>query len=208
MNSYNYRWYRPQRGFAQSRPFLIVFGIFILAGIPLLVLGMIGPGLGFIGMGLFFYALLIPQAAAVGRKYGIGPDGLRLKSASKVLDTPFGEIEYAVLLTKTESRSFMEKLYQSAVEAERQLDMRRWFKSNLRTAEVVRYLSVSVTGTDMRKGHSTNITSYSVNPDAELLLLKLVSGKVFLISPKGIREFYTDLIQKGISVRPYTAGEE
>jgi len=207
MNREIIEWYPPQRGFRQTRPFLIVFGVFILAGLAVLFSGLTGPGLALSGMGLIFYALILPQAAAVGKRYGLCQDLLILKTLTKENSIPLSEIESLALLSKDESRRFMEELYRSSVDAERQMNMSSWLRSQRRAGEVVRFLSVPVTGTEARRGHSTNITDYSVKPDAELLLLRLSPQRMLLVSPQDIRKFHLKLVQKGVSLRPYMIGE-
>lgn len=207
MNSDNYRFFSPRRGFRQSLPFIMIFGFFIILGIIPLSFGMTGAGLAVIGMGLFFYALILPQAAAAGRRYGIGGSGIILKSAFNSLAVPFDGIDSAALLSKCEGCRFMEELYRASAESERQMDIGAWYRSKRRSADVVRYLSVPVTGVEMRRGHLTDITSYSVRTSAELILLRLKMGGRILISPADAGTFYSELLSRGIAVQPAAAGE-
>ena len=207
MDSFECRWFAPQRGFRQTLPFIIVFGLFIIGGVLIILFGPAGPGIAVTCMGLFFYALIIPQAAAVGRKYGICVRQLQLKTLMSRKVITFGEIDSVALMSKAEGRRFMEELYRSSVDAERQMDLGRWLRSNRKSAEVIRYLSVPVTGTETRRGRATNITSYSVDPDAEMILLRLNAGGRLLISPADVTAFYSALVGKGAEARPVSSGE-
>ncbi|MBI9108842.1 MAG: hypothetical protein JEZ04_19020 [Spirochaetales bacterium] len=207
MNRDIYRWFSPQRGFRQVRPFLIVFGIFILAGFLPIIFGLTAQGIAVIGLGVLFYAFIIPSAAAWGRKYGLGDEKVLLKTAFSEKVLRFKDIASAALLSKDESRRFMEELYKSTVDSERQMDISSWYKSTRRAGDVVRYLSIPVTGTEIRRGYATNITDYSVRPRAELILLRTDAGGFILISPQNIRDFFNELLQKGVSNIPAAVGE-
>ncbi len=207
MYSDTYTNFKPRRGLRQSMPFIIVFGFITLCGIIPILVGMPGPGLALSGMGLVFLALILPGAAAAGKSYGIGGSSVRLKASAKEEVLQFAEIESVALLSKEESRRFMEELYLESVESQNRMDMGGWLRSNRRAGDVVRFLSVPVTGTEFRSGSQTRITSYSVKPDAQLILLRRKTGAKYLVSPYETVEFYRTLLQRGLRAVPAAAGE-
>ena len=207
MNDKGYTGFKPERGFRQVRVFIIVFSLFTLAGVVPLAFGLIGPGLALIIMGLAFLALVVPKAAAWGLSYGIDNEAVVLRSGRAGKRIAFIEIDSVALLTKEQAQSFMEELYYDAVQSEIRMDMGGWLRSNRAAGGVTRYLSIPVTGTEIRRGGPTNITSYSVNPGTKLLLIRMHSGERLLVSPLEINRFYTRLIQAGVDAVPYVKGE-
>ena len=201
-----YRWYKPRRGFRQTALFLAVFSVFPAGGTALLAAGLAAPGAVLLALGLGFYALILSQAAATGRRYGIGEDTVILKRPASEKVIRFDELESAAILNRLESRRFLEELYSTSVESERSLDLGSWLRSNRRTADITAYLSVPVTGTETRSGHSTNITSHSVKTSSEMLLLRTV-GQLLLISPDDTAGFHRSLLEKGVSDLPVVKGE-
>ena len=166
-----------------------------------------GPALAVMGMGIVFMLLILPGAAAWGMSYGISTNALILKRPQAGKRLYFNDIESIFMLSKEQARSFMEELYYDAVESERRMDMGGWLRSNRRAGEVTRYLSIPVTGTETRRGNTTNITSFSVRPDSRLILIREASGGKLLISPKKITELYTELVRAGLRTIPPEKGE-
>ena len=207
MQSDAYKYYKAQKGFRQILPFPAVFSIFLLFGLLPFFFNM--PTAGFIISGFCFSVLsgLLFKASGFGKKYAIGEKSVLLKCGRKTVNLSFDEIKSVSLLTKQEARSFLEEMHLASVTAERQLDFRGWIKSQCRSGEVVRFMSIPLTGTDQRAGHPANIIKYTVKPNEELILLRTLKSRYFLISPKNIRGFFNELETMGAAVEKAAAGE-
>ena len=136
------------------------------------------PTAGFIISGFCFSVLsgLLFKASGFGKKYAIGEKSVLLKCGRKTVNLCLDEIKYITLLSIQEARSFLEEMHLASVTAERQLDFRGWIKSQCRSGEVVRFMSIPLTGTDQRAGHPANIIKYTVKPNEELILLRTLKS--------------------------------
>ena len=82
---------------------------------------------------------------------------------------------------------------ESAIQSERNLDIKSWYKSNKMYGNFIKFCTVPIVQTRTSRGHCRNIVKFGTRTSGDFVLLHLSDGEGLLISPQETDAFIARL---------------
>lgn len=205
MEDFQYQYFRPQRSAKNVIIFLITFGLFAAGGLVLYlftrqIAGLIMGGLCVLALiGMTFKIL------AAGTRYGIGINRILIKNLYQRITINARDISSVSLLSREEVIQFFNKSYWPVVEAEKEMNIARWYRASKYYGMLTRFVSVPVVNSVTRSGAKSNITGFNTRVTGPAVLIQTSSHGFVFITPQDPEQYITRL--RGIGVREVRPGE-
>ncbi len=169
------------------------FGIFIPIGIIIYFLS--GDSQAFImsAFGIVPAVYLLYRVLSPGSEYSVGRDGVFLRNGSYKRLIPLSEVRGAAVLSEEQARDILSKYMFPSVESERERDIKQWYKSNKAYGCFTGFCTVPIVQEHVSAGNEINIVKFGTKVTGQFVIIKLVSGEEFLISPEDCSGFYEAL---------------
>ncbi len=203
MEDYNYQYFRPRRSAKNVIIFLLAFSLFAAGGLIIYLLsgylaGIIIAVLGFLALiGMAFKIL------AFSIRYGIGINSIFISNFFQKITINVRDITSVSLLSRDEVIQFFNKSYWPVVEAEREMNIARWYRASKYYGLLTRFVSVPVVNSVTGSGTKSNIRSFGTSVIGQAVLIQTVSHGFIFITPADPEQYVTRLRGLGIrEVRP------
>jgi hypothetical protein len=189
--------FRVRRTLKRAGIFLGVFGLFIPAGIVVLLFAEEkAAGVALIGFGAFVLLLLLLSILAPGSRYQVDGQGLLLKKGLSTRRIVFADIAGARVITEAETNVIVREYMTPAMASEAGLDLKGWYRSNKKYAGFVRYCTVPIVQSKTTAGNTLNIVAFSGKTSGDFVILRVASGEEFLLSPAEPAAFYQAILPR------------
>jgi hypothetical protein len=160
------------------------FGIFIPIGLALYFGTGERAALLVVAFGGVFSLILIFKAAAPGSSYAVGRAGILLKRGGSTRLVDYEELRGAAVLSEDRAVQALNRYLAPAVQSERSVNLKTWYRSNRAYGNFIRYCSVPVLQETTSVGSHLNIVKFDSRTSGDFVILKLRSGEEFLLSPR------------------------
>lgn len=200
--------FRVRRTFRRAGIFLGVFGLFIPAGVLMLLFAEEkGAGLALIGFGASVVLLMLLSILSPGSRYRVDGQGLLLKKGLSTCRIAFSDITGLRVLDETEANAVVREYMTPAMASEAGLDLKGWVRSNKKYSDFVRYCTVPIILSKITSGNTLNIVKFWGRTSGDFLILRETSGAERLLSPvdpAALQEALALRIRPGADLRaPY-----
>jgi hypothetical protein len=200
--------FRVRRTFRRAGIFLGVFGLFIPAGVLMLLFAEEkGAGLALIGFGASVVLLMLLSILSPGSRYRIDGQGLLLKKGLSTCRIAFSDITGLRVLDEPEANAVVREYMTPAMASEAGLDLKGWVRSNKKYSDFVRYCTVPIILSKITSGNTLNIVKFWGRTSGDFLILRETSGAERLLSPvdpAALQEALALRIRPGADLRaPY-----
>ncbi len=165
------------------------FGVFIPIGLALYFGTGERTALLAVAFGGVFTLALIIKAAAPGSRYAVGRDGILLKKGGSTRLVGYDELRGTAVLSEEQAVEALNRYLAPAVRSERALNLKAWYRSNSAYGNFIRYCSVPVLQQTTSVGSQLNIVKFDSRASGSFVILKLLSGEEFLLSPADCEGF-------------------
>jgi hypothetical protein len=159
------------------------FGIFIPIGLALYFGTGERAALFAVAFGGVFTLILVFKALAPGSRYAVGRDGILLKKGGSARLVGYGQLRGAAVLSEDRAVEALNRYLAPAIQSERALNLRAWYRSNSAYGNFIRYCSVPVLQETTSVGSRLNIVKFDSRTSGNFVILKLLSGEELLLSP-------------------------
>jgi hypothetical protein len=159
------------------------FGVFVPIGVVFFLTTGEPASLLMAAFGLFPALVMIPMVLSPGIEYGIGPEGLLLRSRRSRRLVPGEQIRGAAVLSEGQAVEALNRYLAPAIASEPGLNLKAWYRSNSPYGNFVRYCSVPVVQERTHGGSPQNVVKFGNLTSGSFVLLKLTSKEEFLLSP-------------------------
>ena len=181
--------YPVRRTFKKIWIMIAGFGIFIPIGLALYFGTGERTALLVVAFGGVFTLALIIKAAAPGSRYAVGRDGILLKKGRSTRLVGYEELQGAAVLSEEQAVEALNRYLAPAVQSERALNLKAWYRSNSAYGNFIRYCSVPVLQQTTSVGSHLNIVKFDSRTSGNFAIFKLLSGEEFLLSPADCEGF-------------------
>jgi hypothetical protein len=186
-----------------SKIFVVGFMFFPLFGIISLIAGglnseMTIPAVISILFGAIIITYILIRKSAAGFLYAIDDEGILLKRGRKKRVIPFKDIYAAGRIKGEKLQKLMSILAKPMAEAQKQMNVKKWWKNAKIYGDITKWVSVVITETETRSGSPLDITQYQLNLEGEVVTLKLKNGELILLTPKQTAEFVSAIVDQNI----------
>ena len=193
MTMNNVERFQPRRSSRRVWLFIIVFGAFVPIGLVIFFAAAEPTGLLIAAFGLLPVLFFIYKIRAPGARYAIGPAGVELKHGRSRRTIPLDRIRGAAVLTEQQGEAALNHYLEPAIQSEKGLDLKGWYRANTVYGNFIRFCTVPVVQQTTTSGSSLNIIRFRNLTSGEFVLLKLDSAEEYLLSPEDSRGFFRKL---------------
>ncbi len=185
--------FQPRRSSRRVWLFIAVFGAFVPIGLGIFFAAGDPAGLLIAAFGLLPVLFFIYKIRAPGAYYAVGPEGVELKLGRSRRTIPLDRIRGAAVLTEQQGEVALNHYLEPAIQSEKGLDLKGWYRANTVYGNFIRFCTVPVVQQTTSSGSSLNIIRFRNLTSGEFVLLKLDSGEEYLLSPEDSRGFFRKL---------------